>query len=97
MGWRALIHLAASNNYQSTGRRWLTRHCEGLLRRSNPGPRDAALDCFAALAMTAAELARLFQGVDLDRLKREDAHAGAASEQRTRHPVGTIMGAEAIW
>ena len=29
--------------------------------------------------------------IHLDRLKREDAHAGAASEQWTRHPVRTIM------
>src|SRR5271163_4523566 len=27
---------------ESTGRRCLSRHCEELLRRSNPGPRDAA-------------------------------------------------------
>ena len=58
-----LLTKATSNNCQSTGRRCLSRHCEELLRRSNPGPRDAAPDCFAALAMTAEELARLFLGV----------------------------------
>ena len=33
-----------------------TRHCEELLRRSNPGClRGDSLDCFAALAMTSGE------------------------------------------
>ncbi|QAU37117.1 hypothetical protein XH86_04985 [Bradyrhizobium guangdongense] len=32
----------------------LRRHCEELLRRSNPGScSSGSLDCFAALAMTA--------------------------------------------
>ena len=49
---------------ESTGRRRLSRHCEELLRRSNPRGRVMRpLDCFAALAMTAGELARLFLGI----------------------------------
>ena len=41
---------------ESTGRRCLSRHCEELLRRSNPeSTRSKILDCFAPLAMTVPD------------------------------------------
>ncbi|RXH05318.1 hypothetical protein EAS56_35765 [Bradyrhizobium guangzhouense] len=47
----------AASNLIVAFRRSLRRHCEELLRRSNPDCRcGGSLDCFAALAMTSPKL-----------------------------------------
>ena len=55
---------ATPNLSNRSGQHAPIRHCEELLRRSNPGAADARpLGCFASLAMTGWNLARLFLGV----------------------------------
>src|ERR1700739_4788906 len=85
---------------ESTGRRCLSRHCEELLRRSNPGATTCAapatqtvvlwpLDSFASLAMTDREVAHLFLRVALPLPPRRNGATKlqAAAGDRTSRAV----------